>query len=258
MKSVILDKLQEIEREEDVRILFACESGSRAWGFESSDSDYDVRFLYVHPRDWYLQIDPGRDVIEQPINDLLDVCGWDLKKALLLYRKSNSSIFEWLRSPIIYLEQGDIAKRLRDSSDDYYSPLAVIHHYWSLARGNYKDFAQADTIRIKKLFYMLRHFLACQWMERGLGIVPMEFDQLMDRVVEDQDLKAQIRELVEIKKQGVEQGPINPPACVREFIEDQYQHFSKITIELPSRRGETDQLNQVFLSALDEQMRDLS
>jgi len=104
MKQKITSRLQEIEEKEKVRILYACESGSRAWGFPSSDSDYDVRFLYLHPVEWYLSIKKRRDVIESPISEQLDINGWDLQKALLLLRKSNPPLLEWLGSPIIYLE----------------------------------------------------------------------------------------------------------------------------------------------------------
>lgn len=91
MREEILKRLTDIEGEEDVKIFYACESGSRAWGFPSADSDYDVRFLYRHPEEWYLSVDleEKRDVIERPINDDLDISGWDLRKALKLLRKSN-------------------------------------------------------------------------------------------------------------------------------------------------------------------------
>lgn len=107
MYAEILARLEQIEKDEDVTIFYACESGSRAWGFPSADSDYDVRFIYVRPRDWYLSIDveEKRDVIERPINDALDISGWDLRKALKLLRKSNPPLLEWLSSPIVYKEQ---------------------------------------------------------------------------------------------------------------------------------------------------------
>ena len=106
-------RLDDLEREEAVRVLYACESGSRAWGFASTDSDYDVRFLYVRPRDWYLSIAARRDVIEQPIVDPYDVNGWDLRKALQLFRKSNPPLLEWLGSPIVYRERTSAAAALR-------------------------------------------------------------------------------------------------------------------------------------------------
>lgn len=104
MRKIIIEKLQQIEKQENVRILHAVESGSRAWGFESPDSDFDVRFIYVRPRDYYLKLEQTRDVLEFPINDLLDVNGWDLQKALRLLHRSNPSVFEWFKSPIVYRE----------------------------------------------------------------------------------------------------------------------------------------------------------
>ena len=124
MRSRILSHLYDIETNEKVRIVYACESGSRAWGFSSADSDYDVRFLYLRPVEWYLSIDVKRDVIERPVQDGLDVSGWDMKKALPLFRKSNPPLLEWLGSPIVYLEQYGAAEGMRGLLPDYYSPAA--------------------------------------------------------------------------------------------------------------------------------------
>ncbi|MED1919930.1 nucleotidyltransferase domain-containing protein, partial [Bacillus thuringiensis] len=104
MREIILEKLKEIEQAHDLKVLFAVESGSRAWGFPSKDSDYDVRFVYVKKPEWYLSIDDKRDVVEEPINDLLDINGWDIRKALKLFRKSNPPLQEWLVSDIVYLD----------------------------------------------------------------------------------------------------------------------------------------------------------
>jgi len=114
VKQQIETELQRIEQEEGVKIIYACESGSRAWGFPSKDSDYDVRFIYIRPVEWYLSIFEKRDVIERPIiSDMLDINGWDLKKALNLFRKSNPPLLEWLQSPIVYLEKGSVAEHIR-------------------------------------------------------------------------------------------------------------------------------------------------
>ena len=101
-RTAVLEALARIEEEHDVRIVFACESGSRGWGFSSPDSDYDVRFIYAHDLDWYLTVFPGRDVIELPIDDVYDVSGWDLRKALGLLRNGNATLVEWLSSPVVY------------------------------------------------------------------------------------------------------------------------------------------------------------
>ncbi|OXM13927.1 hypothetical protein CGZ75_13015 [Paenibacillus herberti] len=147
-------ELGRIEREENVRILYVCESGSRAWGFPSKDSDYDVRFLYIRPMEWYLKVHPGRDVIERPISDSLDLSGWDLRKALQLLAKSNPPLLEWLYSPICYLERGTVIEGIRKAAPGLYSPKSCLHHYHSLATGNFRTYLQSDRVRLKKYFYL--------------------------------------------------------------------------------------------------------
>lgn len=150
--AAILERLTAIEQSESVRILYACESGSRAWGFASPDSDYDVRFIYVHPRDWYLSINAERrrDVIERPIEDLLDINGWDLRKALQLMYKSNPPLFEWLHSPIVYREQPGFRQDMLAITPTYYSPRGCAWHYLHMARGNQREYLRGDPVRLKK------------------------------------------------------------------------------------------------------------
>ena len=109
-------RLSAIEAEFGVRILYACESGSRGWGFASPDSDYDVRFIYVHPLAWYLQVHVQRDVIELPISDELDINGWELRKALGLLRKGNATLIEWLDSPIVYRADAVFLQAMRNAA----------------------------------------------------------------------------------------------------------------------------------------------
>ena len=118
--------LAQVEAERNVRVLFACESGSRAWGFASRDSDYDVRFLYVHRRDWYLSVEDRRDVIEQPIADDLDVSGWELRKALRLLRKSNPPLLEWLKSPSRVSPRSGLRRRVRRARDGVLFAAALL------------------------------------------------------------------------------------------------------------------------------------
>lgn len=146
MKKEIVTRLYEIEEEQNVKILYACESGSRAWGFPSSDSDYDVRFLYVNPLEWYLSIVNKRDVIEYPLNEQLDINGWDLQKALLLFRKSNPPLMEWLGSPIIYLEEYSTTEKMRELAKEYYSPIASIYHYLHMAQGNHGEYLKGERV----------------------------------------------------------------------------------------------------------------
>jgi len=131
-----MTRLAQIKNEHSVEILYAIESGSRAWGFESQDSDYDVRFIYRHPKNWYLNILPKRDVIEYPIIDLFDYSGWDLRKSLFLMNKSNPVLFEWLASPIVYIKKEKEYSLLKDASEKYFSPISSIYHYLHMAEGN--------------------------------------------------------------------------------------------------------------------------
>lgn len=200
----IEEMLARVEAEHGVRILYACESGSRGWGFDSADSDWDVRFIYCHPRDWYLSIEEERDVIELPIDDLLDMNGWDLRKSLRLMKKSNPVLLEWLSSPIVYREDAGIMAGVRSLAHDFYQPAACLHHYLHMAQGNFREYLQGETVWLKKYFYVLRPVLACLWIERGLGNVPMAFDELVAGVVEDSELKRHIAELAALKRSGAE------------------------------------------------------
>ena len=164
MDAHIIQNLSDIEHAENVRIFFACESGSRAWGFPSADSDYDVRFLYIRPVEWYLSILEDRDVIEKPISGDLDINGWDLKKALGLFRKSNPPLMEWLGSPIVYRETGTIAQRMRDLAPTFYSPISSTYHYLQMARRNFREYLHGEQVWVKKYFYVLRPLFAVQWL----------------------------------------------------------------------------------------------
>jgi len=250
MRTVIVNELKELERAERVRIFYACESGSRAWGFPSKDSDYDVRFLYVRPIDWYLSVDVKRDVIERPINDALDLSGWDIKKALILFRKSNPPLLEWLNSPIVYLKQSNILNRLKRLMPDFYSPVSCLHHYLHMARGNAKDYLRGSRVKWKKYFYVLRPILACLWIERGLGVVPMEFSVLLDRLMKRGTVRRSIDELLIKKSAGVEmdEGPRIAP--IHSFIEEELKRLDRKFFGKRARDPNIERLNNLFQFAL--------
>ena len=151
MEKQIRGKLREIEETENVRILLAVESGSRAWGFASPDSDYDVRFIYVRPKNDYLRLETIRDVIELPIDDVLDINGWDLQKTLRLLYKSNPTLFEWFSSPIVYA-QTEFADKFRKIMNEYFSTKRGIYHYINMAAGNYREYLKRDMVKAKKYF----------------------------------------------------------------------------------------------------------
>jgi predicted nucleotidyltransferase len=252
MKNTILTRLQEIESEHQVKILYACESGSRAWGFPSSDSDYDVRFLYLRPTEWYLSLRNRRDVIELPIQDALDIHGWDLQKALLLLRKSNPPLMEWLGSPIVYCEPYSLAAQMRELAKTYYSPKSSSYHYLHMASGNYKDYMKGEEVWVKKYFYILRPILAVKWIEAGLGLVPTQFEVLVDELVTDPELKSAIHSLLADKRAGQEldRGPRIDP--ISDFIDQEMGRLEQRSFDFDRPADPIEQLDALFLNALAE------
>lgn len=256
-RAAVLAALDGIERDHDVRIVFACESGSRGWGFSSPDSDYDARFVYVHRRDWYLSVnertgpgEPQRDVIELPIDDELDVSGWDLRKALRLLSKSNPTLLEWLRSPVVYRQDERLVAGLRELVDRNYSPIATWHHYHRMARGNFRGYLRGERVRTKKYLYVLRPILACLWIEQASGPPPMAFERLLDRLLPDGPLRIAIDALLVKKRSAkeVEDGPRVPE--ISEFIEAQLRRMEQSPPTLTPGRGHGEQLDEFFRRAI--------
>jgi len=219
MRAEVLGVLARLEREHDVRVLFACESGSRGWGFASPDSDYDVRFLYVQRLPWYLTVEPGRDVLEEPISGELDVGGWELRKALGLLRDSNPTLLEWLRSPIAYRQDEAWVARLRALAQDKFSPVRGYHHYVSMARKNLREHLYGETVRYKKYLYVLRPLLAARWIREGRGVPPMRFADLVAATSLDAALVAEVDALLEVKMRAGEAATSPRWAGIHDFIE---------------------------------------
>ncbi|MCR8631530.1 nucleotidyltransferase domain-containing protein [Paenibacillus radicis (ex Xue et al. 2023)] len=255
IQKVIKEQLVQIEQEEQITILYACESGSRAWGFPSRDSDYDVRFIYLRKPEWYLSIFDKRDVIERPINDMLDISGWDLRKALNLFRKSNPPLLEWLQSPISYAEKYSAAEKLRGISPFTFSPKSCMYHYLNMARGNYREYLQGEQVKIKKYFYVLRPVLACEWIHRYGEMAPMEFDVLVDRLIpKDEELWQVVNQLLTRKKADEEldyEPRLNP---INHYLEERFHVLEKAAASLSSK-GDSfrdSQLDALFREALQE------
>lgn len=200
-------RLSAIEAENDVRILLAVESGSRAWGFESPDSDYDVRFIYVRPRDWYLQLERGRDVIETPIELPWDINGWDITKALGLMLKSNAVVLEWLTSPIVYERDTAATDKLRAFADEALQPSALRHHYKRLAVRQWDTFISERTeVARKKYLYALRPALTLMHLRLYNGVPPMSLPALVAVLPLDDDVREAIATFIAAKRLAKETG----------------------------------------------------
>ena len=241
----ISKKLDEIEEKEGVRILHAVESGSRAWGFASPDSDYDVRFVYVRPEKDYLRLDEPRDVIEWQLDEILDINGWDLKKALRQFFKGNATLFEWSGSPIVYRTTSDWEK-IRKISKQYFSEKAAVYHYYGTANSTFQGYLLGDTVRYKKYFYALRPLLAARYIEKYHEAPPVLFDDLLKPDI-PQNLKAAIDELLEMKKKTTE-GEENPHMpVIRTFVETEIARQKEIADALPDDHNKDwTALNTIF------------
>jgi predicted nucleotidyltransferase len=216
----ILERLSAAESDHGVRVLYACESGSRAWNFASPDSDYDVRFLYVHSPDWYLSFDVERrpDVIEYPIVDDIDCSGWDVRKALYLFTRTNGALLEWLHSPIRYLERGSLAQELRQLAPRAVNITALCYHYSHMARRNAREYLFQSQVRLKKYFYVLRPLLAIRYVESGAGVPPVRFEDLVEAVAPEH-LRTSIAALLNLKRATPELGLGDPVPEINSFIE---------------------------------------
>jgi len=225
MCGAIMDELRGIESDENVRILFAIESGSRAWGFPSPDSDYDVRLVYSRSPDWYLSIAPGRDVIELPIKDELDINGWDIKKALGLLLKPNPVLLEWLSSPIHYIWDDDVCEKLIAFSRRVSHGPACLHHYFNLGESLWKRRIEGkDEVKLKRYFYVLRPAMALRWLRMHPDTVPpMNFQKLMAGVDLDADLTEQLEILLRAKAKTKELGTAARIGLLDDFILDEFE-----------------------------------
>lgn len=250
MKELIQEKLREIEQREECRILLAVESGSRAWGFASPDSDYDVRFIYVRSEKAYLRLDRTRDVIEVPINDELDINGWDIDKTLRLLHKSNPTVFEWFSSPIIY-QTSAFADQFRPIMQKYFSSKAGLWHYLHMAEGNYRDYLRGEMVRAKKYFYVLRPILACKWiLEKGTP-PPMLFTDLVKSELPD-DLSETVYQLLDLKMNSPEIKEIPRIDQLNRYLNTGIVSVKEQIEKLPDTPVQDwNELNELFFSVLE-------
>ena len=245
----ICDKLQEIEKQHGVRILYAVESGSRAWGFASPDSDYDVRFIYVRPMEDYLRIDELRDVIEWQMDDVFDINGWDLKKTLKQFAKGNATLFEWSNSPVIY-KTTDTWQEIYQTAKDFFSEKTAIGHYYGTANKTYLEYLTAECVRYKKYFYAIRPLFAANYIEKHHRIPPVLFEELMLEDI-DSGLREAIYELLD-KKKSTAEGDLTPRIpMLQEYIDGELKRQKVIVEQVPDDHNpDRAKLDKCFLDVV--------
>ncbi|MDT0595754.1 nucleotidyltransferase domain-containing protein [Glaciecola petra] len=251
VKKEILKRLDGIEKKFGVRILMAIESGSRAWGFASPNSDYDVRFIYAHDKDWYVAVDleDKRDVIEFPIVDEIDLNGWDVRKALKLFWKSNPAFVEWIQSPVTYIEQGNFREDALSLLPDIYSVERGIYHYRSMAKTNYRGYLRDALVPLKKYFYVLRPLFSIKWLEKYGSVAPIEFHKVLE-LVEDPELLETIHQLLEKKKISEEKMLAPKISVLNNYIETELNRLEDIKVPKAQRVTEMAKLNELLHSVL--------
>lgn len=249
MEGKIKEKLLEIEREENVKILYAIEAGSRAWGFASQDSDYDVRFIYIRPMEEYLKLEKKRDVIEWQLDERLDINGWDLQKALRLAYKSNSTVFEWSNSNIIYKTTPQYEK-IKEVVATYFQSKTTVYHYISMAKTNYMDLKKQEMVTYKKYFYVLRSILACKWILEKKCPPPIRIQDLLKGQI-DQEMETLVFNLIEQKRSTKEKNKGDKIQELDCYIECELDNIMLQVAKLPNEEKKCwKQLDEAFLNAL--------
>lgn len=230
----IQDKLTEMERVHDCRILFAIESGSRAWGFASQDSDYDVRCVYYHPVEKYLSINSMRDVIEWELNDVYDINGWDIRKALQLAMRSNITIFEWAYSPVIY-RTSRWHEEFRAVISSVLQPELLAARYVGMAESTYKRYLTMAEPPVKQYFYAIRPLLAAHWVLESGRAAPVPFAEL--RHLLPPDMEEEINTLLVLRRDHTEKARVGLRPKALEYICREIESLHRV-LEPFSRKEE--------------------
>lgn len=247
MQQEIQQEIDRVEREKGIRILYAAESGSRAWGFASPDSDYDVRLIYTYPKDQYIQIKAIGQDINLPIDEnLIDLSGWELLKAArLVVAKSNASPFEWIQSPIVYREVPGFRTDLEQVLQHYFRARPMVYHYLGLAKGTYMKYLQGPEVNIKKYFYALRPILCALWIQENKSVAPLLFSEVR-QVLQNDEVSHAIDQLLKEKEQAEEGHMITADQVLQGFIASSLDSIGK-GLEGKSSTDVTDEVMNEFL-----------
>ncbi len=253
MKDAILQKLSELEQQYNVTIIYACESGSRAWGFASPDSDYDARFLYVHPKQAYLAIHDPRDVIEFSDGGLLDISGWDIKKALHLLYKANAPLREWLTSPVVYRCVDAMMTPVFELMRYAFLSAPLCHHYLGMTTKRLMIIEETGEATGKAYLYALRTLLCCQWIQRRNSQPPMLLDELLTEFLPDtrNELRQEIDRLLAVKKAGNEKTGISRSERLEQDLHAELQ-TAKTSLPPNSPPLAIERFNEVFRKIIGE------
>lgn len=246
MRETIISQLEKLEQEQDINILYACESGSRAWGFPSSDSDYDVRFIYIQSPQKYLSIHDKKEAIDLFLTQDLDLIGWDIRKALRLFHKSNASLFEWMQSDIVYKEEAGFIQEIQRLAPTYFSTKASLYHYLGITKHTFNGHLLGEEVNIKKYFYALRPILATLWICNHNSVPPIKIDKLLEVIKDKTEITAEIHKLLENKEKAMEGDMIKPIPALQSFIQESMIDCQDKAVEMSKDNPDIEPLNDLF------------
>lgn len=250
MLFLVPQKLHQIEKDYGIHVLYAAESGSRAWGTASAHSDFDIRFIYIRPKEEYLRLDQTRDVLEFPIADSWDMCGWDLTKMLQLLHNSNSQIYEWFSSPVVYLDCG-FSERFRPVLEEYFSARTTANHYLHQAELKMKQALKADSPKVKHYLYTLQHLAAARWVLDHHSFPPVSYQALIPLLPDDIRQEA---ETLLLRKTTQSESPLMVHHLSLEaWAAETFRALQQEIQQMPKEEGKSwDRLNRFFLAELDQ------
>lgn len=239
--------LREIEKKHDVKVMLAVQSGSRAKGLEAANSDWDVRYLYIHKPEWYEQPGEHRFVIEHVFDDGVDTYGWELRDALSSLMMGNPTILEWLDTPSPYIVKAPIYKRLREIGKVYFNPNEAVRFCNRVYCQLNERFLQKDGT-MKEFLYYLRGVLACKWIEQEGSLPPSNFSTLLNKTVEEEEIRSKVNRLVEIKKNGGSIDNIVVDADLVDYARQLAKHFETFvgSSDKDLAHKSTDEIDSLF------------
>ena len=253
MQKRINEYIERLEAERNIKVLLACETGSRAWGFPSPDSDYDVRVVYMHEKDWYISLHPKRDHFNLMFEDnMLDITGWDIRKSLNLLYRSNAALLERIQSPIVYCANENFRNEIAALADDFYAPIAVMYHYLSLTKKMMDGMEEAESIKLKKLFYALRSALVCKWILTHDERPPISIFKLMDGLNLAESMHARILDLINVKTKMDEAYMHGKEPEIIAFIQGIIIDADANANSLSGARNKNQSLNEFFVRWINE------
>lgn len=252
---------KEIEKEYDIKILFAIENGSRAWRMESIDSDFDVRFVYYRKKEEYLKIDKPTDVITRAFDkdlkpcktegSMIDITGFDIYKYIRLLADSNPTTIEWITTDMIYYgKQNKIFKRFATNN---FNPERLFYHYKSMCKNNYIKYIKSkNNITYKRYLYSFRGLLNSLWVLKKNSIPPISFKEtiLSSSSYIDKKIVDQLNKIITLKQLGNEKEIIKNIPKFDNYIE---AFLKKGTILKTLKRIDIEPLNKEIIKILNGQ-----